>query len=216
MSGGYKLLLFDFDGTLVDTVHDIAFYANSVLGEHGIKPRPVEQVKGAIGLGVHELLKSLAPTIGENSQILDKAVELFKLRYRENPVRKTEPFPSVVEMLSGPLSSVKKAIITNKPHDITLQILDQLNLSGYFELVIGMNSGYLAKPDPGAMVFAIQKLSADPQTSIYIGDSRVDAETSANAGVDFAWVRYGYDVLDGEKRAYEFDGAEQWEVLVTR
>ena len=212
---GYELLLFDFDGTLVDTVEDIAFYANSVLVDHGHAPRPVTEVKNAIGFGVHELLKALAPALGNEVAVLEEAVQLFKRRYREEPVRRTKPFPGVVETLSGPLSAVKKAIITNKPQDITLQILDLLKLAPYFELVIGMHAGHPPKPDPESMIFTMQKFGASPEACVYIGDSRVDAETSKNAGVDFAWVDYGYDVLGGEKRTYEFKSAGEWERLVS-
>ena len=211
---GYELLLFDFDGTLVDTVEDIAFYANAVLSGLGFASCPIEQVKGAIGSGVHELLKSLAPELAGDPDTLEEAVQLFKRRYREQPIRKTKSFPGVVDMLSGPLSKVKKTIITNKPQDITLQILESLNLKIYFDLVIGMHAGYPPKPDPESALFTIRQFGADPRRCIYVGDSRVDAETSKNAGVDFAWVRYGYDRLGTEKRAYEFDNAGEWEALV--
>ena len=212
----YEALLFDFDGTLVDTVEDIAFYANSVLADYGYRPCTVGQVKGAIGFGVHELVKTLAPSIDEEPQRLEKAVEAFRARYREEPVRKTRPFPGVTGMLSGPLAAVKKAIITNKPQDITLQILDRLKLASYFELVIGMHAGHPPKPDPSSILFAMRQLGAAPQACVYIGDSRVDAEVSKNAGIDFAWVSYGYDVLDGEKAAFKFESAGEWKKLLSR
>jgi len=214
-SGGkkYDLIVFDFDGTLVDTVKDIAYHANSVLDDYGYAVCPVRKVRGAIGLGVHELLKGLAPDLGRDAARLEEAVDLFKKRYRGQPVKKTEAYSGVRAMLEGPLSQTKKAIVTNKPQDITLTILKKLKLDSFFETVIGMNAGFLPKPDPSSILHVIQTLGCVPGKTVFVGDSGIDAAAAVNAGVDFAWVSYGYDDPKNIEPAYRFSSAAEWRLL---
>ena len=210
----YELLIFDFDGTLVDTVEDITYYANEVLVEFGYDVRTVPEVRKAIGFGVHELLKELAPDFDQNDSRFEEAVGLFKKKYRDGPVRKTAAFQGVRSMLEGPLANTKKAIVTNKPQDITEQILEELDLARYFEMTIGMNSGFLPKPDPASMLHVMRSLGCLPQKTIFIGDSGVDASTAQNAGIDFAWVSYGYDQPKTITPVARFSSARQWSSLV--
>ncbi len=210
----YELILFDFDGTLVDTVGDIAYHANQVLVDFGHEVRSVLQVREAIGLGVHELLKELAPGFGDDALRLEAAVELFKKKYRENPVRETRPFPGVLEALRGSLVNTKKGIITNKPQDITQQILSELGLAEYFEVLVGMHAGFPPKPDPSGIYHAMERLGVGVDRTVYVGDSLVDAEAAQNAGVDFAWVSYGYDEPKKMEAVFRFSTATEWSILV--
>ena len=205
----YKLFIFDFDGTLVDTLADIVHYVNSVLDDQGLPKCSVEQVKNAIGLGVHELFKGVAPSLTADPGRLEKAVGLFKKRYREKPVRQSRAFPHVENLLARTLAGSKKAIITNKPEDITLMILDKLKLRRYFDGVIGMNAGHPPKPDPASMFFIMKKFKIPAAHTVYIGDSRIDAETCRNAGVDFVWMSYGYDGFGAFNPRHQFSSARQ-------
>lgn len=211
----YDLLVFDFDGTLVDTVGDIAYYANWTLKEYGYAgTHDVSRVKKAIGLGVHELLKDLEPMIAQSPEQLEIAAEYFKKGYRERPVRITEAFASARQMLDGPLASVKKAIVTNKPQDITERILRELKMDHYFQMLIGMHAGFAPKPDPAGLLHVIKALGSTPDTTIFVGDSSVDAATSLNAHVDFAWVSYGYDEIKPGNARWSLHSADQWKKLV--
>lgn len=209
----YHLFLFDFDGTLVDTVGDIAFYANQVLREFGEHECSVEQVKRSIGLGVHELLKGVSPSFGQDPERLDRAVTLFKKYYRQKPVRETKPFPDVLEVLSGPLRNLPKAIITNKPQEITLEILNVLNMRHFFDRVIGMHAGYAPKPDPESTLATMKTFHSEAASTVFIGDSRIDAQTCQNAGIDFVWVDYGYGYAEGFLPRFKFSAAKEWETL---
>jgi len=206
----YKLLVFDFDGTLVDTVDDIAFHANSVLTDFGFERRPVIAVKKAIGKGVHELFLSLAPNFKENKKDLEGAVSLFKKRYRNDPIRKTKPYPFVKKMLAGYLKNTQKAIVTNKPQDITRQILRDLKLDIYFTMTVGMFSDYAPKPDPTATEFVMRKLRALPRQTLFIGDSEIDSMTAYNANISFGWVKYGYGPMPELAPAFKFRNALAW------
>jgi phosphoglycolate phosphatase len=210
----YSLLLFDFDGTLVDTVGDIAYYVNRVLAEAGYSRHDVEEVKRAIGLGVHELFHGLEPKLELGTQRLEQMVESFKAQYRMKPVRETKPYPHVLEMLAGKLADTPKAIVTNKPQDITEQILRELGMSHHFQYLIGMHAGYPPKPDPAAMEFIIAKLDQPKNGVVYLGDSRVDSMTCQNAAVDFVWMDYGYDHLEADNYLHRFSSALDWAKLI--
>ncbi len=215
MSAPYDILVFDFDGTLVDTLGDITHHANRVLTNYGHSARPMEAVKESIGWGVHELLKDLAPEFTRDPVKLEQAVDEFKTAYAREPVLQTRPFPGVREVLEGPLLGTRKAIVTNKPHGITLQILDVLGLSGYFEKVIGMHAGFPPKPDPEALNHVIRSFGGSAKKTVYVGDSHVDAQTSLAAGVDFAWVDYGYHAPKDLEPRYHFSSAKDWVCLVS-
>jgi phosphoglycolate phosphatase len=209
----YKLIIFDFDGTLVDTIEDIATYVNQILGIYGYPKHRIDEIKMAVGWGVHELLKCLEPELGANPQKLDEAVNLFKSMYLKNPVIKTNAYKGVRDVLDGALSGIKKAIVTNKPQDITVDILDRLKLAHHFEMVVGINSGFAPKPDAAATHEVIRRIGTSAENVVFIGDSGIDAQTSKNAGVDFGYVEYGYHRLDDETALYRFSEASQWSGL---
>ncbi len=211
----YKLILFDFDGTLVDTVDDITYYVNDVLSERGYTQASAAQVKAAIGWGVPELLKILVPAFSDDPADLESAVRTFKDRYRENPVRVTCPFPNVIEVLEGPLRKTPKAIITNKPQDIALRVLDELGMRHYFEEVIGTQGNFAPKPDPASSLYLMSRFDASAEVTVYVGDSPVDAQTSEAAGIDFAWMEYGYQDCGLLNPRFRFFSAEDWGVLVS-
>jgi phosphoglycolate phosphatase len=190
-SSRYQLLVFDFDGTLVDTALDIAAYANEVLVEYGFPSKDLPAVKKAIGRGVRELFRELGFHADEAR--LEEAVAAFKRRYFEKPVVLTRAYPGVREALGGPLARVKKAICTNKPQAVTERILLDLGLAAHFESVIGDGGGFPRKPDPASLLHQIRLLGASPQTTLFVGDSVIDHQTAANAGTGFLWVDWGYD-----------------------
>ena len=210
----YDLILFDLDGTLADTVADIAFYANEALVHFDYPTHPVSAVKRSIGWGVHELLKTLEPLLGDDPSRLDQAVELFKKNYRQKPVHETVVFEGVEETLAGPLAHTKKAVVTNKPQDIAEQILKELGLARHFEITIGMNAGFPPKPDPTSIRHVMNLLAVVSERTVYVGDSGIDADAAKNAGVDFAWVSYGYDAPHLIDPVARFSSARQWRLLV--
>lgn len=213
MPAPYRLLAFDLDGTLLDTIGDIAHYANETLRVYGHAPQPVDRIRRSVGWGVHELLSLLAPPIGADRGRLEEAVEHFKRAYRAHPVRHTEPFPGVREVLAEARRIADLAIVTNKPEDITRRILSELKMDHLFRRVIGIHAGFAPKPDPSGLLDVIRTGKASILETVYVGDSRVDAETAKAAGVSFAWVSYGYDDEPGPSAEHRFDRAEEWRVL---
>lgn len=209
----FDLVIFDFDGTLVDTADDIAFHANEVLERYSFGKHPIEEVKKAIGRGVHELMMTLEPSLRQDSVKLEQCVRVFKETYICRPVIASTVYPHVKEMLDGPFKDRKKAIITNKPHQLTLAILRLLELEDYFDVIIGTGIEYPPKPDPTAVLSTMEELKVAPQKTVLIGDSRVDWQTAKNSGVTFAHVTYGYD-SEPIREGYTFQNAKQWESLL--
>lgn len=201
-------MIFDFDGTLVDTAPDIAYHANAVLKKYRFKTRSLSAVKKAIGHGVHELLKDLG--FEGNEAALEAAVLEFKKKYTQEPVLTTTPYPHVRRMLSGPLKKIRKTIITNKPQALTDKILDHLDLGKFFELVIGEGGEYPRKPDPASVRHTLRRFKARPERTVLIGDSQVDYDTADRAGIDFIHVRYGYDVSFRPQKVRRVESAADW------
>lgn len=192
----YACILFDFDGTLVDTLDDIAAHANAVLEERGLPSRGRSQIQAAVGKGVHELFKALAEPFTADAAALEEAVLSFKSRYAAQPVISSRAYPCVREALESWLGPVPKAIVTNKPADLTRSILERLGLARHFPVLVGLGD-FAPKPDPAGVFHALEAVGARPERSVLIGDSRVDYETARNAGTAFVWAEYGYDDLSG-------------------
>jgi phosphoglycolate phosphatase len=211
----YSLLIFDFDGTLVDTAPDIAFHVNQTLKRYGLKERSLEEVIDAIGLGVHTLMKKLAPELEQSPARLESIANEFKEAYLANPVITSCPYPYVREMMDGPLKKTKKAVVTNKPQRLTVAILERLKLTPYFDVVIGGEADYPHKPDPASTHFTLNRLVTPPSEALFIGDSHVDFETANNTGLDFIWMDYGYDAsLKGNALIRRLSSAKEWMTLV--
>lgn len=210
----YELLIFDFDGTLVDTAPDIAHHANVVLAEYGFATHNLNKVKKAIGRGVHDLFRDLG--FQGSDSLLNEAVARFKEEYSKRPVIRTAPYPHVQKNLAGPLKFVKKAIVTNKPQGLTVQILEVVGLASFFDLVIGDGADFPKKPDPASTKFVMRTLRVLPSRTVFIGDSGIDQETAANAGIDFSHVSYGYDASFRPAAGESLKSASEWAKILKK
>jgi len=215
MTKRYELLIFDLDGTLVDTAPDITDCANAVFRALRFPERSPAEVTQAIGKGVRDLMQRLLGPLGADEKVLARAVELFRKAYGANLVRRSRPYPGVMEALEGPLKGFKKAIVTNKPHALTIEMLRLLGLESHFieGAVIGMGGEFPAKPDAAAVLHVMRICAATPAQTIFIGDSSIDMETASRAEVDFGWVSYGYEDLSRQAPRVKFNDATEWRKL---
>jgi phosphoglycolate phosphatase len=205
----YDLLIFDFDGTLVDTAPDIAHHVNAVLTEFGRPRRTLKEVQKAIGRGMRELLRDVG--FSEEDPALESATASLRTRYAESPILHTRLYPQVREVLSGPFGGIPKAIVTNKPQFLTDKILAELELESFFGSVIGDGAGYPRKPDPASVRRTLERFSVRAEKAVLIGDSCVDHQTALNAGIDFVWADYGYDdTLARRDDVRRSSGASDW------
>lgn len=182
-------LIFDLDGTLIDSAPDIHAAANRILSAEGLAPQPFLQVKSFIGRGVPHLVDRLLEAAGASEPVrATRMVARFVEDY-ETAVTLTHPYPGVIGALQA-LSSHRMGICTNKPLSPTRAVLRHLGMDGFFPVVIGGDSLPVKKPDPAPVLATVEALGGGP--ALYIGDSEADAEAAARAGLPFLLYTEGY------------------------
>ncbi|MFT5206389.1 MAG: phosphoglycolate phosphatase [Candidatus Omnitrophota bacterium] len=208
----YQLIIFDFDGTLVDTAPDIAICANRVLKQYGFEEKSLEEIKPTIRRGVNDLIRDLmfGPQGGE---LPAGCVEAFREDYLKNCLVKTEIYPGVVNVLKNELANIKKVIVTNKPHHLALRMVESLRLSPFFLNVLGTGLDFKLKPNPEGSMHIMRELKVNANEVLLIGDSDIDCQLAINAGVDFGWVDYGYGAKPEGSTRFVFSEASQWGIL---
>lgn len=188
------ILFFDLDGTLIDSRDDLADSVNLALAEMELKLIPTDSVYGFIGEGVFNLLsRSLRASLGQDADngLVEKAIEIFRVHYGRNCLVKTRLYDGVAEIL-GELDGYRKAVITNKPRDFSVRILEAFGISGHFEAVAGGDTFPKRKPDPMPLLETARSLGIKITDCVMIGDSRIDIEAGQNAGVRTIGCTYGF------------------------
>lgn len=181
----YNCLLFDLDGTLVDSRADLVGSINLMLVEMKLAPLPSPRVLGFVGEGARLLVeRSLAAALARapGEAETDHALEVFPRHYRAHLLDETRPYPEVEETL-GALSRVAKAVVTNKPYDFSQALLDGLGLSHHFLAIIGGDSLPERKPSPAPLLEAARRCGRAAEDCLMIGDSRIDIEAGRAAGM---------------------------------
>lgn len=185
------LIIFDLDGTLIDSSDDIAWAANKTLISMGYKEMTMEAIKEGIGWGVKVLLEKLMP--GEEEERINEARRKFLDYYWEHLTVDTIIYPGVRETIKYFKGSYKKmAVVTNKPIRFTEKILEELSLREFFMMVLGGDSLVNRKPHPEPIEKVITTLHSLPETTVFVGDSPIDCETGKRAGVFTVGVEYGF------------------------
>jgi phosphoglycolate phosphatase len=184
-----KVLLFDFDGTLIDSKVDIATAVNLTLEDLGLPLRSVEEIFSFVGDGVKRLLRL---SVGEeNPDQYDRALEVFRRHYLEHCVQTTRWYPGICEVLQH-YKDRRKVIVTNKSLEYTLAIVDGLQARDLFQHVEAPRDTTELKPEPVMLERAIDVLGADPAHTVMIGDSTNDVRAARAAGIRGCAVGYGY------------------------
>lgn len=172
----YRCLLFDLDGTLIDSRADLTTSVNLMLGELGRTPLPIEHVVALIGEGVRLLIaralratQTLEPTDAE----IDHATDIFRRHYNAHLLDQTRPYPEVYETLTA-LRHLPKAVVTNKPYSFSERILEGLDLRAHFAVVIGGDSLPARKPEALPLLEAARLCGHTPDECLMMGDSRID------------------------------------------
>ncbi|MEL7048675.1 MAG: HAD-IA family hydrolase [Pseudomonadota bacterium] len=192
-------LLFDLDGTLIDSVPDIAAALNTVLVRAGRHPLTDDEVTALVGAGARTLvvraLDQTAP-VGEPSietSTIDRLYQDFLANYDAEPFSKTRLYPGAITALKDVRQrGMKTAIITNKPHDLTLRILHGLEIAGLFDVVVGASDARPLKPHRAMIDYALEQLSCDITQAAFIGDSGADVDAAKAAGIPVVLLTHGY------------------------
>jgi phosphoglycolate phosphatase len=190
-------VIFDLDGTLIDSVADIANALNRALGKRDLPPFAVEQVKDMIGGGVPKLVERALLAQGVlQLDILPLAADFIEI-YRENLTTQTTLYEGALELLETLKGEGRRlGLCTNKQHDLTVETLNQLNIADYFHAVIGERPGQPRKPDPAPLLKVLTALEIPPGGAIMVGDSAADAGCAKAARVACVLVDYGYSRMD--------------------
>jgi phosphoglycolate phosphatase len=181
------LLIFDFDGTLIESKWDIAESVNLTLRDLDLPERPLEEIFGFVGDGVKRLLRL---SVGEdNLSRYEEALRVFRGHYLEHCLDRTRFYPGVEAMLRH-FAAKKKAVATNKSIEYTNVILNGLGRQ-YFSYVVGGDNGYGLKPDPGMLWHVMEALNVPKERTVLVGDSTNDINGGHQAGIRVCAVGYG-------------------------
>lgn len=187
----YQAVIFDLDGTLLDTINDLADGVNYALKAHSLPERTVDEVRTFVGNGVANLIKKSVPQ-GSSPELCDKVLATFRPYYAEHSRVKTCPYDGIMHVLDTLCASgVKMAIVSNKFH-AAVQELNTFYFGSRIELAIGETPDIRRKPAPDSILHALEVLGVKPEKAVYIGDSEVDVKTAMNAGVDCISVTWGF------------------------
>ncbi len=191
----FDALIFDLDGTLIDSAPDVCASLNRVLAAKGRREMTLDETKDMVGWGGRVLVeKALALTgVPGTPEDIDRTLEAFLTTYADHPADHTIVFPGVIEALEKfKADGVKLAICTNKPTATTPPVLEAMRLDGYFDVVSCGDAVPHKKPDGRHVLHCIEQLGASPETVAFIGDSENDIDAANNAGVRSVCVTFGY------------------------
>ena len=193
--------MFDLDGTLIDSKQDLVRSVNATLREMGRAALPDDLVASYVGSGAPVLISR---ALGETSapEELQRALKFFLAHYQEHKLDFTQAYPGVREALEQ-LREVPMAVLTNKPVNLSVRILEGLGLAEYFRVVYGGNSFATKKPDPLGANTILGELGIAGAEAAMVGDSEVDVQTARNAGMISAIVNFGFGTHD--RKAYPAD-----------
>lgn len=181
------LLIFDLDGTLIESKWDIAASVNLTLAELGLPQRPLEEIFGFVGDGVKKLLRQ---AVGEdNPDRFDEALRVFRGHYLAHCLDRTRFYPGIERALRH-FGRTNKAVATNKSIEFTNVILQGLGAQ-YFQFVVGGDNGFGLKPEPGMLLHIMERLQASADRTVLVGDSTNDINGGHNAGIRVCAVGYG-------------------------
>jgi phosphoglycolate phosphatase len=188
-----EAVIFDLDGTLIDSARDIARALNLSMERRGLAQFPLPHVKEMIGGGVVRLLeRALAAQGADTGAAAAVAMEFMEI-YGASATAETTLYPGAVEQLEALAEAgVKVGLCTNKPHGLTEQILRELGLNGYFGSVLGGKDENPRKPRPEPLLLVVAELGAAPSRSLMVGDSAPDVGAARAAGVPVAVLSHGY------------------------
>jgi phosphoglycolate phosphatase len=205
-----SVLVFDLDGTLVDSRRDIAESANELLASLDAPPLDHDEVVRMVGEGAR-LLVSRVLAAGGAREDLDAAFLQFSAIYDRRLADHTRPYPGVVDGLERLAERFTLAVLTNKPQHHTDRLLEALDLRRYFVQALGGDTVHGRKPDPAGLTSLVAAAGSVPAAALLVGDSWVDAETARRGGTRFCFADYGFGavpaegLLPGEHRIASFD-----------
>ncbi len=202
MSSPPRAAVFDLDGTLVDSLPDLAAALNRTLAEAGLPPHPPDAVARMVGHGVARLVERGFAAAGAPLDLaaLPRWVERFLVFYADDLSARTRPYPGVVKALDAlAAAGWRLGVCTNKPARLAVELLDALGPAGRFGAVTGGDSAQESKPHPASLLMALDRLGVPAAAAVFVGGSETDVLAARAAGVPVALVRGGYTAVPVEE-----------------
>lgn len=190
----YRLCIFDLDGTLVNSIYAINHTVNLALEEFDLGAIDEAHAKKFVGDGYQMLIKRCLLYCGDSElSYYDKACERYLELFKEHCMYRMEAYDGIGELLSYiKESGMKMAVLSNKPHDRTIENVDKVFGEGYFDLIAGEKEGIKRKPDPSGAYYIAKQLGAEPSECLYFGDTDTDMMTGKAAGMDTIGAAWGF------------------------
>ncbi len=189
----YKLVVFDLDGTLADTLEDLAYSMNAALKSENLPIHPVESYRKFVGNGISNLVKQVLMEKGDDEELCKRVKAFFDSYYPEHLCDFTKAYDGMSDVLNQlSAMSVKTAVHSNKPHAFVPQILESLYPKHEFDIAWGHKEQNERKPSPQALELIMSELGVEKGDTLYVGDSDVDVYTAHNAGVKVCGVEWGF------------------------
>ena len=186
-----QLVIFDLDGTLLDTLDDLADAVNWALKQEQLPRRTREEVRAFVGNGIRNLIERAVPAGTEAAQT-DRVFAGFKARYAGHCADKTRPYPGILELLARlRAEGIRTAVVSNKA-DFAVQTLCRDYFPGLVDCAVGERAGIPKKPAPDSVHEVLRALKISREQAVYVGDSEVDVVTARNAGMDGILVLWGF------------------------
>jgi phosphoglycolate phosphatase len=192
-----RLLIFDLDGTLVNTIEDITESVNFTLGRLGSPPLPGERVRRYVGDGIEELMKR---SLGGTTERVADAVAIYKEHHRRNLMVRSRVYPGVLETLDY-FKPLPMSIISNKTMEFVESLINRLGIAAYFNPVIGADLGLPLKPAPDAVLKILSDSGVPRERAVMVGDGTTDIRAGKAAGVMTCAVTYGFRSEDELRKA---------------
>ncbi|MCD7954330.1 MAG: HAD family hydrolase [Lachnospiraceae bacterium] len=187
----YRLVIFDMDGTILNTLDDLADSLNFALRKSALPERSRDEVRSFVGNGIRKLIERSVPE-ETSPETQEQVFADFTEHYRKHCMDKTRPYDGITDLLRALKErNIKTAVISNKA-DYAVQKLSEHFFEGVFDSVAGEKPGVRKKPAPDSVNVVLEQLKIDRTDAVYIGDSDVDIQTAANAGVDCILVSWGF------------------------
>lgn len=186
-------VIFDLDGTLLNTLDDLTDSTNFALRRLGLRTRTREEVRAFVGEGVRLLIERALP--GDKKQLTDECLKLFELHYNVNKNNKTKPYRGIGKMLDDVAAlGLKTAIVSNKYDEAVLSLRN--SLFPQIDIAVGERGGMSKKPAPDMVEYALKQLCSDKDNAVYVGDSDIDVLTARNSGLPIIAVSWGFRPRD--------------------
>ncbi len=197
----HKCVLFDLDGTLVDSLTDLAVSMNLVLTSQGLPPHPVQAYRYFVGDGITKLVTRALPADAQQQDLIQDCVQKMRQEYALHWADTTRPYPGIAELLDTLAGrGIQMAILSNKPDELTQEVVRKLLPSWHFAAVAGAKETFPRKPDPTGALRIADLLHLEPADFLYLGDTNTDMQTARAARMFAIGALWGFRTADELKK----------------